>query len=173
MSEIKHTKTDPADVFWGTAEDTRFGMLGVKGTDQHMQPMTHFVDRKGKALWFVTSRETDLAKTIGEGWQTKMSGDGTEAKFTIVSKGQDVQISAKGRLHYSDEKDKHEELWNPVIGAWFEGKDDPNLVVYRFELEEAAIWASTDSTFVFAWEIAKAQGRDKDPDVGVHEVINF
>lgn len=173
MSELKKAKTDPTDVFWGTAEDTRFGMLGLKDKDQHLQPMTHFVDRDTNSLWFMTSRDTDLAKAAGEGWQTKMSGDGTEAWFILVSKGQDVQICCKGRLHYSDEMEKHKELWNPVAGAWFDGPEDPKLAVYRLELEEAAIWASTDSSFVFAWEIAKAHAKDEDPDVGTHTVINF
>ncbi|MAM63067.1 pyridoxamine 5'-phosphate oxidase family protein [Maritimibacter sp. UBA3975] len=173
MSEIKTAKSEPVDLFWGTAEDTRFGMLGFKDEDQHLQPMTHFVDRDRTALWFMTSRDTDLARTAGEGWQTKMSGDGPEVWFTIVSKGQDVQICAKGRLIYDDSAEMKEELWNPVVGAWFEGKDDPNLALYRLDLEEAAIWASTDSSFAFAWQIAKAQQKDKEPEVGTHTVINF
>lgn len=164
MSELKKAKTDPLDLFWGTADDTRFGMLGVEGSGQHMQPMTHFIDRDAKALWFMTSLKTDLVRAVG---------DGATAHFTIVNKGQDVQICAKGKIRRVEDAAKRDELWNPVAGAWFEDKNDPSLVLLKLTLEDAALWASTDSSFVFGWEIAKAHVKDEDPEAGTHKVIRF
>lgn len=165
MTDLKQAKTAPTDLFWGTADDTRFGMLGVEGSGQHMQPMTHFVDRDAKALWFFTSIKTDLAHAIGSG---------ARAHFCIVNKGQDVQICAKGHIKKVEDTAKRKELWNPVAGAWFEDHNDPALVLLKLELADAAIWASTDSAFVFGWEIAKAHlTDDTDPEVGTHTVINF
>jgi general stress protein 26 len=31
-------------------------------------------------------------------------------------------------------------LWNPFIAAWFEGKDDPKLVLLRLDPEHAEVW---------------------------------
>ncbi|MBV7378840.1 pyridoxamine 5'-phosphate oxidase family protein [Maritimibacter dapengensis] len=164
MSEIKTAKTEPKELFWGTAEDTGFGMLGVEGSGQHMQPMTHFIDRDAKALWFITSLKTDLTRAVGAG---------AIAHFTLVSKGQDVQICARGKIKKVEDAAKRKELWNPVAGAWFEDQNDPALVLLKLDLEEASIWASTDSAFVFGWEIAKAHAKGEEPDVGTHEVIAF
>ena len=37
-------------------------------------------------------------------------------------------------------------MWNRFVAAWFEGgKDDPNLVLLRFEAEHAEIWIDASS----------------------------
>ena len=37
-------------------------------------------------------------------------------------------------------------LWNPFVAAWFEkGKDDPKLVLLRFDLESAEVWIDASS----------------------------
>ena len=37
-------------------------------------------------------------------------------------------------------------LWNRFIAAWYEGgKDDPNLVLLRFDAESAEIWLDASS----------------------------
>jgi hypothetical protein len=41
-------------------------------------------------------------------------------------------------------------------------------------VDDADIWASTDSTLKFGWEIAKANmSDDKTPDVGVRQHLTF
>ena len=41
-------------------------------------------------------------------------------------------------------------------------------------VDDADIWASTDSTLKFGWEIAKANlQEDKMPDVGVRQHLSF
>ncbi|MBV7409157.1 pyridoxamine 5'-phosphate oxidase family protein [Maritimibacter sp. DP1N21-5] len=164
MSDLKKAKTNPQEVFWGTVKDTRFGMLSVADNAQHPQPMTHFVDEDARALWFLTSKDTDLARALAGPKQ---------AWFTVTTKGQDVQISVKGLLEQVQDPAKVEELWNPVVGAWFDDKDDPKIALLRLSLDNAAIWASTDSSFVFAWEIAKAHAKDEEPDVGTHTIVTF
>ena len=36
-------------------------------------------------------------------------------------------------------------LWNPFIAAWYEGKDDPKLVLLKLEPESAEIWENASS----------------------------
>jgi general stress protein 26 len=41
-----------------------------------------------------------------------------------------------------------ERLWNPWVAAWFEGgKDDPKIVLVRFEVEHAQVWLNESSFF--------------------------
>lgn len=48
----------------------------------------------------------------------------------------------------SDDRAVIERLWNPVIARWYkDGKDDPDLVLLRFDTEKADVWeASTGAT---------------------------
>ena len=48
--------------------------------------------------------------------------------------------SIKGNLHVDNDRTVIDRLWNPFIAAWFEGKDDPNLVLLRLDAEQAEIW---------------------------------
>ncbi len=54
------------------------------------------------------------------------------------------------------------------------GKSDPKLTLLELKLDDGEIWASTDSSLKFGWEIAKANMSDeKMPDVGVHREVRF
>ena len=46
----------------------------------------------------------------------------------------------QGSLSISRDRDVIDRLWNPFIAAWFDGKDDPKLVLLRFDPEHAEIW---------------------------------
>jgi len=41
-----------------------------------------------------------------------------------------------------------ERLWNPIIASWYkDGKDDPDLLLLRFDTERADVWeANTGAT---------------------------
>ena len=70
---------------------------------------------------------------------------------------------------------KIDEFWNSVVAAWYEdGKNDPNLTMLALHIDDAEVWASTDSTLKFGWEIAKANlNEHKTPDVGVNVHLRF
>ena len=70
---------------------------------------------------------------------------------------------------------KIDAYWSAVTAAWYEhGKSDPTLTMIALRVDDAEIWASTDSTLKFGWEIAKANLNDeKMPDVGVKQHLSF
>lgn len=164
MSNLKKAERDPEELLWDELKDVHAGLLGIVGSDQHLQPMAHYPDREGKRLWFLTKRETDLVQGLQPG---------DIAEFAIVSKKQDFHASMRGTLVEHRDQAKLDEIWNPVSGSWFDGKDDPGLVMLALELKDAAIWASTGSNVAFAWEIAKANMTDAKPDVGVRTEVVF
>ncbi|MGB7404271.1 MAG: pyridoxamine 5'-phosphate oxidase family protein [Pacificimonas sp.] len=166
MSDTKRARTDPEAQFWDQLDGHTAGMLGVTGSGQHLQPMTHFTSRDEKALYFFSSRSSDLVAAITPG---------ATALYTYVAKDHDYHACMKGKLSISNDPALIEKFWSPIVGAWFaDGKSDPDLALLRLELEDAAIWASTDSTLKFGWEIAKANVTDSsDPDVGVSNHIWF
>lgn len=166
MSDTRQASTEPESQLWEQLNGHTAGMLGVSGSGQHMQPMVHMAAPEEKALYFFTSKSSDLVKTLKPG---------AIAHYTYVAKDHDYHACMKGNLTISDDPAKKDEYWSPIVGAWFEGgKTDPDLALLRLDLEDAAIWASTDSSLKFGWEMAKANlASDTQPDVGVSNHIWF
>ena len=83
-------------------------------------------------------------------------------------------IFQNGNIHVYHRK-KLEELWSPIIGAWFEGgPEDQNAVLLELDISEASMWASTSNPFRFGYQIAKANLTEgNQPDAGEHVVHTF
>jgi general stress protein 26 len=166
MADTDRTKSDPKGLLFDELDDAREGMLGIDGSGQHFQPMTHNVDRSAEALWFITFRQSDLLDAIGAG---------ADCHFTVVGKRGDFHACVRGRIAEVKDEAKLDELWNPVNNAWFaEGREDPNVVLLKLDLRDAAIWASTSSTVWFGLEILRANlSKDHVPDIGSHATVEF
>lgn len=61
------------------------------------------------------------------------------------SKGHDLFASVKGTLSIVNDRATIDRLWNPFIAAWFEGKDDPKLVLLRLDPDQAEIWLNENN----------------------------
>jgi general stress protein 26 len=159
-------EADPRGAVFAALGDVRTGMLGLVGGGDGAQPMTHFAEEAPGVIWFVSSTETDLVQSLGAG---------EDAEYVVISSDHDVHISLRGKLYQLHNDTKLDELWSPVIAAWFEGgRDDPRVALLRFEPEVANIWASTASTLRFGFEIARANlDQGHKPDVGVKATVTF
>ena len=166
MSLRDTLKDDPQDAVYTILGDVRAGMLGVEGSGQHMQPMTHFPDPDSGEVWFVTSLDSDLVRAVGLGAQ---------AQYCLITPDQDGHACLRGPISQVESREKLDEIWSPALSAWFEGgKDDPDICLLRLTLNEAAVWASTSSAVVFAFEIARANlEADHRPAVGEHRIVHF
>jgi general stress protein 26 len=140
-------------------------MLGIEGSHSHMQPMAHMADKDGAPrLWFFTSRSGDLFKELA---------DGAHAHFCVIGKSQDYHACLMGDLNPNHDSARIDEYWNDMAGAWWSGKDDPDIALLEFDLIDAAIWASTKNPVRFAWEIQTAKNSKKEPDVGARAHVDF
>jgi general stress protein 26 len=164
VSKVGRAEDHPEEQLWNELDHVRAGMLGIKGSHSHMQPMGHMVDRENAKLWFFTSKSGDLFKDMGQG---------SHAHFCVIGKSQAYHACLMGDLRESNDHAKIEELWSDMTGAWFKGQDDPDLALLSFDLIDAAIWASTQNPAKFACEIQKAKHSDHEPDVGARAHGNF
>lgn len=164
MSNVKQTQDHPEEQLWHELKHVKAGMLGVEGSKSHMQPMAPMLDRDEARLWFFTARNGDLFKEIGVG---------VHAHFCVIGKHQDYHACLMGKLFENKDPAKIEEYWSDYVGAWFNGKDDPNMTLLEFDLIDAAIWASINNPVKFAWEIARAKDSPRKPDVGVKADVEF
>ena len=164
MADLSKICDDPKHQLFEQLEDVNAGMLGIQGSDLHMQPMAHQLDKASERIVFFTTRDAELTKAL----------NGTEkAHFTIVSKDQDYHACMQGNLREDRLEELIEKHWSPVVEAWFDGKDDPDMTVLVFTPENAKLWASTDSAIRFGWEILRGKMGDHDPDLGVTTEIEF
>ena len=136
--------TSPADLrekLWKSLKSDKTLMLGLAGVDEgHGQPMTaQFDGDDTRAIWFFTSRDTDLAQALGARH---------EAVAHFIDKGHDLFATLHGDLIVDNDPAIIDRLWNKWVAAWFEGgKSDPKLLLLRFEPERGQIWLNENSLF--------------------------
>ena len=155
--------TDHADTFWDRLDDITSGMLGLT-EDPRLVPMSHYVDRDNRALWFITAKGTDLARSL----------TGSKPAIHVVSnRDEGLYARIHGRLALSTDRAKLDEIWNAVASSWFEdGENDPDVQLLRMDLSEAEVWA-TGGNIRFLFEIAKSKVKGAKPDVGDHYSLTF
>lgn len=151
------------DKFWSALKDSPFVMLGIEGAREGAtQPMTAMFedqDRDQGLLWFFTAKDHDLTNALGQ------SNRGIAA---FSAKGHGLFASLRGSLSIANDQASIERLWNPVVGQWYDGKDDPKLALVRFEVDDAKIWLSDIQGFLKP-ALNKLLGRE--PEAGMKDKV--
>jgi general stress protein 26 len=99
-------------------------------------------------LWFFTQASSHKVDEIDREHNVNLSyADAADNRFVSVS----------GRARLVREKGKIDELWSPILKAWFpKGKDDPDVALLRVDVEKAEYWDAPSSTLVKLVGFAKA-----------------
>ena len=128
--------------FWKELQSDRTIMLGLDGVDDdRTRPMTAQVDlpegadaEDGGPIYFFASKNEGVGQDLQEG---------AKAIATFVSKGHGIFAHIHGTLHADNDREVIDRLWNPFAAVWYkDGKDDPNLLLIRFDATRADIWES-------------------------------
>ena len=125
------------------------------------RPMsTASIDEDGNA-WFFTNEFSEKIQEV--------SKDNTV--YLIYSHpGKNVYVSVKGTCTVILDKKRTEELWNPLLKAWFPGgKDDPKLCLVKVVTEEANYWNSNSGSMGVYFKMLKAianREKYKEEDMG-------
>lgn len=146
--------------FWKELEDSPFMMLGVEGArGGATQPMTaHFEEGEGP-IWFFTAKDHDIVQALQQSDQ---------AIAAYASKGHDLYASIRGRLVAEENRAVVDRFWNPITAQWYEGKDDPKLILLRLDPSDAKIWISDLGGFLKP-ALNKLIGRK--PEAGMGEKV--
>lgn len=110
------------------------------GDSSGARPMSvRQVDDEGN-LWFLSAADSHQNKEIGI--------DSTVKLFFQGSPHSDF-LQLSGFVTISRDRDKIEELWEPVIKTWFtEGIDDPRITVLKFSPREGYYWDTKHGNMV-------------------------
>jgi general stress protein 26 len=130
---MQYDQGDPTELkekFWNAMTQSSFVMLQLDSDQDSAAPMTAQLDEEAhSAIWFFTGRNNRFA-AMGP------------ATVTYQSKGHDVFCRFSGVLSEETSREVLDKQWSNFVEAWFPGgKDDPNLLMMRLDLGEAAIWS--------------------------------
>jgi general stress protein 26 len=115
------------------------------------------VDDDGN-LWFLSGADSRKNWDISE-----------DARVQLVFANQsDYEfLSIFGHAEEFKDRDKIEQIWNPIAKAWFkEGKDDPNITAIRVTPEDAYYWDTKSNKAVALLKIVTSVFTGKTMDDG-------
>ena len=122
---------DIKTLFWKALANSPIVMVGATGEREHHIPMNAQLDKDAHgAFWFFTAPDNQLA-------------GGGPAMAQFAAAGHDLFACISGTLRRETDRAVLDKLWSNHIAAWYEGgKDDPKLVLLRFDLDDAEIWTA-------------------------------
>ncbi|MFC7532656.1 pyridoxamine 5'-phosphate oxidase family protein [Actinoplanes sp. GCM10030250] len=117
-------------------------------------------------LWFFAYADSDLVEQINHHPQVNVS---------FSDQKQNNWISIAGAAARVENRAKAEELWNPLLKAWFpDGLETPNLTLVKVTAQTAEYWeAAHSSKVVTLLGFAKAAVTGKTPDAGENETVRL
>ena len=133
-------------------KDARIAMLTtMTGDGRHVsRPMAlQDVEFDGD-LWFFTYTDSDLVSQVTANPQVNVS---------FSDPKQQAWVSISGTASRVDDRAKAEELWNPMLKAWFpDGLDTPNLTLVKVHAESAEARSGWDApTYLATLDRERAQ----------------
>lgn len=122
---------DIRETFWKAFADSPYIMMRLESSSEHAEPMTAQLDRDAHhAIWFFLKRDNRIAA-------------GGAANGQVQTKGHDVFASITGVLVEETDPSIRDQQWSNVVEAWFpDGKNDPDVLMLRFDIKDSEVWTS-------------------------------
>ena len=154
---------DQADKLWDLIKDVREGMFVTKVPFLRARPMGIVQKDFEGTLWFFTSRSSEKVEELEHD---------NEVCVTFANPKTTDYVSMSGSVSISRDYRKIDELWNTPTAAFFpKGKDDPDLILLRVDVERAEYWDSKSSKMVQLYEFMKGIVTKQVPDLGENRKI--
>ena len=117
--------------FWKELADNPYLMVALDAGHAHAIPMTAQLDKDNDGYFhFFHAKSGRLAA-------------GGRAMAQYVAKGHDLFACVSGTLTPVTDRATIDKYWSKPVEAWYEGgEDDPDLLMLRFDLDDAEIWTA-------------------------------
>jgi general stress protein 26 len=165
--ENNKTRAEALEKLNDLIEDIDFAMLTTIDTDGVLRsrPMSTQKAEFDGDLWFFTSDRTHKTEEIERD---------NRVNLAYANPDDNVYVSVSGTAEIVHDRAKMEELWNPILKAWFpDGLDQPDICLLRVIAEQAEYWDSPSSTLVQIAGFVKAIATGKRANGGENEKINL
>lgn len=105
------------------------------------------VDEAGD-IWFFTSKTSDAIEELKNNPQVNLA---------YSTPNEHDYLSIAGNATVNDNQVKMQELWNPIMKAWYpEGVDSKDIILIKVKPVSAAYWDASSNTLVELFKIGKA-----------------
>jgi len=146
------SKDETEDVereLWEKIKDIRVAMLTSIGEEGRLysRPMYTQEVERADGLWFFTAKSSAKSQQVARH---------EEVNVSYVDPQKSTYVSVAGSAHIVDDAQKERELWNPMNKAFFDGVDDPELVLLHVDPERAEYWDAPSGKMRQLFNLAKA-----------------
>ena len=131
----------------------------------HSRPMATQQTAFDGTLWFFTGKDSHKVEEVEEDHDVNLA---------YAEPDDNHYVSVSGTARLVTDQGKMEELWHPVLKAWFPGGlDDPDLALLKVDVEQAEYWDSAASTLVKITGFVKALATGERYDAGENEKLDL
>ncbi|MEM1215351.1 MAG: pyridoxamine 5'-phosphate oxidase family protein [Bacteroidota bacterium] len=121
--------------------------------------MTQQVTDEGKLLFFVGIDQDSVLQIKRQSQVSVLYHNGSD------------YLSLRGTARTYRNQEKIKELYTPVANAWFDGPNDPNLLLLEVNVEDAHYWGTENGTITTLYKMAKAAVTGEDADIGTSKEL--
>ncbi|MBA3744920.1 pyridoxamine 5'-phosphate oxidase family protein [Sporichthya sp.] len=125
-----------------------FAMVGTPDNEVWKSRPLTLAGIEGSSLHFLVSADADWVQSIGTG--------STRCGTTFSDPSKNDYVALQGSARALRDQGLIEALWSPEAGAYFEGKDDPNIRVLAVDVERGEYWDSPGGTIGRLLALTKA-----------------
>ncbi len=148
------------DHFWKALAAQPNLMVSLMDAREHALPLRAQLDKHAHGkFWIFTTHDNRVAA-------------GGPAMAQFVGKHTEMFACISGRLVAEQDEAVIDHFWSNPIAAWYPGgRHDPNLLVLRFELDNAEIW-EPDMSLTGAFKMLTGTAI-RPGEMGKHAVVNL
>lgn len=163
---MHHENNESIEKLKEMLEGIDFCMLTtIDGGQLRSRPMSTQEFEFDGDLWFFTRDNTHKTDEIGKDPRVNVA----------YSKPDDNRyVSVSGTAEIVKDRAKMEELWSPILKAWFpDGLEDPNICLLKVAVEQAEYWDAPSSSIVQLFGMAKALATGTEMSYGENKKITL
>ncbi|MBC7896780.1 MAG: pyridoxamine 5'-phosphate oxidase family protein [Cytophagaceae bacterium] len=114
-------------------KDIRTAMLVTQDEqgNLHSRPMGTSEAPFDGSIWFFTPADSSKVTEIAQHPRVNVA---------YASPSSESYLSLSGTAEVIDDRAKIRELWSPILKAWFDSAEDPNIRLIRVDVDEAEYW---------------------------------
>src|SRR5688572_8457135 len=161
---MEDTRKNSIEKIRKLTEDIDFCMLTtIDAGHMRSRPMSTQQTEFDGDLWFFTDDNTHKIDEIAKD---------NRVCAAYAKPASDTYVSISGRAEVVRDPAKMEELWSPVLKAWFpDGLEDPHLCLLKVTAEQAEYWDSPSGKLVQLFGFVKAIATGEEADWGENKKV--
>ena len=101
----------------------------TQGGAPHARPMAIAETSEDGSLWFITGADTPKIDELAH-----------NGSILAVMQNERQWLTVSGQAELHRDRARIHQVWKESFRAWFDGKDDPNIVLIRLNPSEAEYW---------------------------------